>query len=277
MSVKIIADSCCDLNQSLKEQMNIQLAPLTIQLEGQVYRDDEKLDIDRFIADMKASPEAPKTACPSPKEFMDAYIGDESVFVVTLSSALSGTYKSAVLAKDMFVEEVGKKFIHVFDSFSASVGETLIALKISEMAKRGLEDSQIVEKVNEYIKEMKTFFMLDTLENLVKAGRISPLIAKVTSILNVKPIMAGEEGTIKVHEKVIGAKRAFRRFVDAIGEEGTNLEDKILGIAHCNCLEKALEFKNEVLKRYKFKEIVIVKTAGISSVYANEGGIIIAF
>ncbi|MDF2674780.1 MAG: DegV family protein [Clostridiales bacterium] len=277
MSVKIVADSCCDLTQSLLEQMNIQLAPLTIQLEGQVYRDDENLDIDRFIADMKASPESPKTACPSPKEFMDAYIGDESVFVVTLSSALSGTYKSAVLAKDMFMEEVGKKFIHVFDSFSASVGETLIALKISEVAKWGLEDSQIVEKVNEYIKGMKTFFMLDTLENLVKAGRISPLIAKVTSILNVKPIMAGDEGTIKVQEKVIGSKRAFRRFVDVIGEEGTNLEDRTLGIAHCNCLEKALEFKNEVLKRYNFKEIVIVKTAGISSVYANEGGLIIAF
>jgi fatty acid-binding protein DegV len=116
------------------------------------------------------------------------------------------------------------------------------------------------------------------LENLVKAGRISPLVAKVTSILNVRPIMVGtEEGTIRVHEKVIGAKKAFRRFVEVIGEEGTNLEDRILGIAHCNCLEKAVEFKNEVLKRYKFKDVVIVKTAGISSVYANEGGLIIAF
>jgi DegV family protein with EDD domain len=120
--------------------------------------------------------------------------------------------------------------------------------------------------------------MLETLENLVKAGRISPLVAKVTSILNVRPIMAGtEEGTIKVHEKVIGSKKAFRRFAELIGEEGINLEDRILGIAHCNCLEKAVEFKNEVLKRYNFKDIIIVKTAGISSVYANEGGLIIAF
>jgi DegV family protein with EDD domain len=278
MPVKIVADSCCDLNQSLIEQMNIKIASLTIQLEGQVYRDDEHLDIDQFIVNMKASSEAPKTACPSPKEFMDAYEGEESVFVVTLSSALSGTYKSAILAKDMFLEEAHKKFIHVFDSFSASVGETLISLKISEMAKKGLEDSQIVEKVNEYINGMKTFFMLETLENLVKAGRISPLIAKVTSILNVKPIMAGtEEGSIKVHEKVIGGKRAFKRFVEVIGEEEANLEDRVLGIAHCNCLEKAIEFKNEVLKRYNFKDIIIVKTAGISTVYANEGGLIIAF
>jgi DegV family protein with EDD domain len=151
-------------------------------------------------------------------------------------------------------------------------------MKISEFIKKGLEETQIVEKVNEYINGMRTFFMLETLENLVKAGRISPLVAKVTSILNVRPIMAGtEEGTIKVQEKVIGAKKAFRRFVELIGEEGTNLEDRILGIAHCNCLEKAVEFKNEVLKRYNFKDIIIVKTAGISSVYANEGGLIIAF
>lgn len=278
MAVKIVADSCCDLNDNLKAQMNIKIAPLTIELEGKVYKDDEYFDSDQFVADMRRSAEAPKTACPSPKEFMDAYEGEESVFVVTLSSALSGTYKSAVLAKEIFLEEAPKKFIHIFDSLSASVGETLVSLKISELAKKGLADSQIVEKVNEYIRGMKTFFMLETLENLVKAGRIGPLIAKVTSILNVRPIMVGtEEGTIKIHEKVIGAKRAIKRFVEVIGEEGTNIENKVLGIAYCNCLEKAIEFKNEVLKRYNFKDVIIVKTAGVSSSYANEGGIIVAF
>lgn len=278
MAIKIVADSCCDLNEDLKEEMNIKIAPLTIELMGKVYRDDEHFDAEQFVSEMRKSPEAPKTACPSPKEFMDAYAGEESVFVVTLSSALSGTYKSALLAKDLFLEEAPKKFIHVFDSLSASIGETLVSLKISELGKKGINDSQIVERVNEYIKGMKTFFMLETLENLVKAGRISPLIAKVTSILNVRPIMAGTpEGTIKVHEKVIGAKRALKRFIEVIGEEGVNIENRVLGIAHCNCLERAIEFKNEILKRYKFKDIIIVKTAGVSSSYANEGGIIVAF
>jgi DegV family protein with EDD domain len=136
MSMKIVADSCCDLNEELKESMNISIAPLTIELEGQAFRDDEDLDIDNFIISMRRSPEMPKTACPSPKEFINEYEGEESVFVVTLSSALSGTYKSAVLAKDLFVEEMGKKFIHVSDSFSASVGETLICIKISELIKK---------------------------------------------------------------------------------------------------------------------------------------------
>lgn len=278
MPIKIVADSCCDLNDELIKELNLALVPLTIQMDEKIYRDDKELDIDNFIKEMKSSKEAIKTACPSPQEFIEQYKGEESVFVVTLSAALSGTYRSAVLAKEMFMEEIGNKFIHVFDSKSASVGETLISMKISEFAKKGYEDINIVEKVNEYIKGMKTFFVLESLDNLVKAGRISPIIAKVTSVLSVKPIMEGtDEGTIKVHEKVVGTKRAFKRFVEIIGEQGINLEERILGIAHCNCIEKAIEFKNEVLKRYNFKDIVIVNTRGISSVYANEGGLIIAF
>ncbi|WHH60598.1 DegV family protein [Petroclostridium sp. X23] len=275
--MKIVADSCCDLNEDIKKEVNIAIAPLTIQLEGMTYRDDQYLDIDRFIKKMRNSKELPKTACPSPQEFIEQYKGEESVFVVTLSSALSGTYKSAMLAKEMFLEDIGNKFIHIFDSLSASVGETLISLKIDEFIKKGHGEPEIVEKVNKYIQDMKTFFMLETLESLVKAGRIHPLVAKVSTVLNIKPIMTTAEGSIKLHEKVIGAKKAFRRFVEVVGEQGVHLEDKVLGIAHCNCLDKALAFKEEVLKRYKFKDIIIVKTAGISTVYANEGGLIVVF
>lgn len=276
--MQIIADSCCDLNREIKKETNITIVPLTIQINDKVYKDNENLDIKEFLDMMKNSSEAPKTACPSPQDFIDQFKQEGSIFVVTLSSALSGTYKSAVLAKEMFLEDVGNKFIHVFDSLSASVGETLVSLKISELIKKGYEETHIVDKVNSYIEEMKTFFMLKSLDNLVKAGRINPLTAKISSILSIKPIMAGtKEGTIKLHEKVRGAKKAFRRLVEIIGEQGIQLEERILGIAHCNCLEKALEFKEEVSKRYQFKDIVIVDTAGISTVYANEGGIIIAF
>ena len=278
MSIKIVVDSCCDLNDQIRKSVNISIAPLTIQLKGKTYRDDESLDKVAFLKEMHSSKEIPKTACPSPQEFIDQYKGEEDIFVVTLSSALSGTYKSAVLAKEIFLEQIGKKFIHVFDSFSASIGETLISLKIHEFIKKGHAKTEIVVKVNQYIKEMKTFFILESLDNLVKAGRINPLVAKVSTILNIRPIMAAtDEGTIRLHEKVVGAKKAFKRFVELIGEQSIHLEDKVLGIAHCNCLDKALKFKEEVLKRYKFKDIVIVETAGISTVYANEGGLIIAF
>ncbi|NLI61212.1 MAG: DegV family protein [Clostridiales bacterium] len=278
MFMRIVADSCCDVSPKIQERTKIKLVPVTIQIGDKGYRDDSNLDIDSLMEDMKQSPEAPKTACPSPQDFIDQYKGEEkSVFVVTVSSKLSGTYKSAVLAKDIFLEEIEKKFIYVFDSLSASIGETLVSLKISDLINKGLKENEIVEKVNTYISEMKTFLTVKNLDNLAKSGRISHIVAKVSSIMSVNPIMGSKDGDIVVQEKVLGARRLLKRLVDIIGEQGHNLEDKILGIAHCNCLEKALAFKEEVLKRYNFKEIVIVRTAGASSVYANQGGLVIAF
>jgi len=278
MAVKIVADSCCDLNEKLKEMLVVKHVPLTIQIDGEEYIDDASLNTNELIRKMKESENSPKTSCPPPNDFMKAYEGEDSVFVVTLSSALSGSYNSAVLAKNMVLEEVSNKFIHVFDSFSASVGETLISMKIFELAKKNYDNLQIVEKVNEYIKEMKTLFVLESLENLVKAGRLSKVKGKIASMLSIKPIMGStDEGNIKMVESIRGSKKALRRLVEVVGEQGEKLESKILGISHCNCLEKAIEFKEEIEKRYNFKDIIIVETAGISTVYANDGGIIIAF
>ena len=278
MNIKIVADSSCDLTQEMKDQMNIELVPLTLRLGDKEYIDDVNLDVEGYVRDMAKCSTSPKTSCPSPNDFVRSYRGDESVFVVTLSSKLSGTYNSAVLAKDLYAEEVGQKFIHVFDSLSATIAETLISLKIHELAKKNLQESEIVEKVTAYIKEMKTFFLLESLEHLAKAGRLNPLVAKVATLLSIKPIMSDDgNGNIKLYEKVNGYKRAFKRLVEVIEEEGTKLEDKVLGIAHCNCLDRALQFKEEVLKRYNFKDIVIVKMAGLSSTYADDGGLVIAF
>jgi DegV family protein with EDD domain len=277
MAIKIIADSSCDLNDDMKKQMNVKIAPLILQLGEKSYVDDDNLDVKQYIKDMAACEISPKTACPSPHDYMKRFEGSESVFVVTLSNLLSGSYNSAVLAKDMFLEEVGNKFIHVFDTLSASAGEVVVALKINDLGKLNLSETEIVEKVTKFIKEMKTFFLLESLEHLAKAGRLNPIVAKVASMLSIKPIMCGDEGSIKLFEKVRGYKKAFNRLIDIIGEEGKNFEEKVLGIAHCNCLDRALEFKEEVSKRYNFKDIVIVETRGLSSTYADDGGIVIAF
>jgi DegV family protein with EDD domain len=277
MPIKIVADSSCDLTNEMKKEMNVDIAPLILQLGDKSFVDDESLNVNQYIKEMAASEIAPKTACPSPDDYMKRYEGPESVFVVTLSNFLSGSYNSAVLAKDMFLEEIGNKFIHVFDSLSASAGEVVVAMKINELAKLNVSETEIVEKVTKYIKEMKTFFLLESLEHLAKAGRLNPIVAKVASMLSIKPIMCGDEGNIKLYEKVRGYKKAFNRLVDVIGEEGKNFEDKVLGIAHCNCLERAIELKDAVSKKYKFKNIVIVDTKGLSSTYADDGGIVIAF
>lgn len=278
MNYKIVSDSSCDLNEELKEKMSIERVPLTIYLGEEEYTDDESLDVKALMEKVKASVHVAKSACPSPGAFLEAYKGAENVFVVTMTARLSNTYSSAVMAKNMLLEEMKDAFVHVFDSKGSSIRETLICMKIDEFAKANMKANEIVEKVEDYIEEMKYFFVLGSLDTLIKNGRISKFKGAIASALKIKPILkASEEGEIEVVEKARGSNKAFKRLLELIGENGEMFEEKILGIGHCNCLEKAEKFKEEVKKLYNFKDIVIVETGGLSSVYTNEGGLLVSF
>ena len=274
----IVADSSCDLNKDLEKRLDIRLVPFSIEVEDKKFTDDKDLEVNNLIRAMNKSPNPVKTSCPSPGDFAVEYLDMDSVFAVTISSKLSGTYNSAFLARDMILEKNPEKFIHVFDSKSASVGETLVAIKIQEMIEQNLKNLDIVEKVEKYIGEMKTFFILESLDNLIKNGRISKTKGLVANILNLKPIMGDDgDGNIQLVENNRGSKKAFKRLVEIIGETGERLEEKTLGIAHANALEKAENLKDEIEKLYNFKEIFIVKAGGLSTAYASDGGIILAF
>ncbi|MTI66218.1 MAG: DegV family protein [Firmicutes bacterium] len=273
MSINIIADSGCDLNNEIRKKLNLSIVPLTIELNNSEFLDDSNLNMKKFLNFMKKSPTAPKTASPSPIKFINNFSKSDTNLVVTLSSKISSTYNNAILAKDS-----DNSSVHVFDSLSASVGETLVCLKINELYNKNMTTPNIVKKVNDYINEMETFFLLDSLDNLIKSGRVNKIKGKLASILSIRPIMgATEEGTIKLIEKARGKKKSFKRLIDLIGEKGDNLEEKILGIAHCNCLDKAKKLKEEAIRNYNFKDVIIVKMGGVISSYANENGILIAF
>lgn len=278
MSYKIVADSSCDLNEELWGKLNISLVPFKIDIEKESFIDDASIDIERLIQSMKKSPNPVKTSCPSPGDFVKEYEKNDDIFAVTISSKLSGTYNSAILAKEMSKEKTPDKFIHVFDSKSASVGETLVAMKIQELIDEKVGNLEIVKKVENYIDEMKTFFILESLDNLIKNGRISKTKGIIANVLNLKPIMGDDgDGNIELVENNRGTRKAFKRLVELIGETGEKFEEKILGIAHVNALERAENLKKEIEKTYNFKDIVLVKTAGLSTAYANDGGIILVF
>jgi len=278
MGFKIIVDSCCDLTEDLRKRFNILTASLSIDVEEKHFVDDEDLDREELLDAMRNSSDAPKTASPGPGPFLDLYRKYDNIFVVTLSKELSATYQNAVLAKDLLMEETEDKLVKVFNSFSASAGETMIACKLGELVESGLNREEIIEKAVKYVDEMQTLFVLDSLDNLIKAGRMGKLKGKIASFFNIKPVLgATPEGTITLVDKARGSKRAVRKLIDKIGEKGENLEEKVLGIAHCNALEKAELIKEKSAEKYNFREIIIVETAGISTVYANEGGIVLAF
>ena len=138
--------------------------------------------------------------------------------------------------------------------------------------------NEIIEATNKYISKLKTLFILDSLDNLVKNGRISGVKAKVASLLHIVPIMGDNgNGEIELVEQVRGNKKAFNRLVEIIGEFNIDFENTILGITHSNAKEKAENLKKELLNRYKFKDILIFKAGGLSTVYADDGGIVVAF
>ena len=169
-----------------------------------------------------------------------------------------------------------EKQIHVFNSRSASVGETLIALKIRECEEEGMRFEEVVQTVENYIEEQHTYFVLENLETLRKNGRLTGIKAMVASALNIKPVMgATPQGTICQLGQARGIKRALTKMVEQIAKECIDSKKKILGIAHCNCPERAEEVKQMLLEKLDVKASFIVDTAGISTMYANDGGIIV--
>ena len=273
---KIIIDSCGELSKEMQEDGHFENVPLTLQIGDTEIVDDKSFDQADFLKKVAESEEGPKSACPSPDAYMQAMDCEaEHIYVITLSSQLSGSYNSACLAKDLFLEDNEDKKICVIDSKSASIGESLIGLHIAACEEAGMDFETVVENVEKYIEEQHTFFVLESLETLRKAGRLSNLKAKLASTLNIKPIMGStEEGSIQQLAQARGMNKALDRMIQSMMEVTQNCENRILAISHCNCKERALQLKEKIEKVASFKDIFIVDTAGVSSMYANDGGII---
>lgn len=230
-----------------------------------------------FLAKVAASPNSPKSSCPSPEAYREAYdCGADHVYAVTLSAELSGSYNSAMLGKNLYLEEHPDAEVYVFNSRSASIGETLIGLKIRECEEAGMSFKEVVETVEAYIAGQDTWFVLENLETLRKNGRLSTVKALVASALKIRPVMGStDEGTIVQLDQARGTNRALVKMVDAIVEKVENPEEKILAISHCNCYDRAVMVKDALQKKRKFKDVIILDTAGVSSMYANDGGVIV--
>lgn len=279
MKYKIVADSCCDISKDYEVYGKVDLIPLTLQLEDKEYVDDETFNQIEFINHVSTAKDCAKSACPSPERFMKAYEGDyDCVFVVTLSGNLSGCYNSAMTGLNMYREEHDDdKKIYIFDSCSASCGEGNIAEYIYQLAESGATYEEIVEKTEKYKNDMKTYFVIETLEPLRKNGRLSNLKALVATVLNIKPVMsATDEGVIIQLDQARGMERAIKKMIEYIVQNTKEIEKKILCISNVNCYERAMWVKEEIIKIAKFKSIVITDTAGVATLYANDGGIIIS-
>ena len=277
MDYKIIVDSACDMTPQLAERLGVTSVPLTVRLGEKEFTDDDNLDLPGFMAEMMSCTEKISSASPPPFSFMEAIENAGRSFVVTISSKLSGTFESAVLGKSL-AEENGEADTHVFDSKSASAGEVLVAIKIREMLSIGASKEQIIKSINSFIDDMKTYFVLERYDNLIKNGRLNKVTGMIINAINVKLIMGSDgNGVIKLFSKPRGTQQMIEKLMTYIKEKGKATSGETVVISHCNNLPLVKQITDAIKKQFDFKEIVVVPTRGTISVYADNKGIVMAF
>lgn len=273
INTKIIVDSMCELNETLKAKFNAIIVPATLIFDNKEYIDDDSITCEEVIKNMKLSNKV-TTSCPSPQKYIEAFKDVNAGYCVTISDKLSGSYNSANTALNILTNNN----IYIFNSNSASAGEVLIAKKIYESLEEGLNKLEIIRKVENFIKEMKTIFALDNVTHFVKSGRLSNITGKIISTLGIRPIMESNgNGSPKLISHARGEKNLINKILNEIKKSKRKTVNETLIITHC--LNENLAFNlSELAKNiFKFKEIIILPTKGVTSLFAGEKGICIAF
>ncbi|MEN6391807.1 MAG: DegV family protein [Syntrophomonas sp.] len=279
MGVKIATDTSCDLPDEELRRYNIELIPLRITFDdGQTFLDRIEISPSAFVEKMVKSKCLPKTAAPDPDAFASCFQKglkvEGQVLFMSLSSGLSSTYQTAVLASNM----LGSHSICIFDTLAASLGTGIAAIKAARLAALGMNVHAIVEKLSVIRKTRQLFFTLDTLENVVKGGRLSPIQGMAGNVLNIKPILkVNDRGVPDIVGKVRGRNKAIRRLVDIIGEvPGLNPGEKMIGVSHVACPEDAARLAMYIEERYRPAEPVIIgEMAATIGIYAGVGGLMV--
>ncbi len=276
---KVIADSSNEVDQKFLEDYPTDIVPFKLYIDDEELIDDESLDIDDFVNRMVHSSKLPRTACPSPNDFIELFKkNQDEMYVVTISSKLSGTYNSAKLAKQIYeTENPNAPFIHIFDSKGASASESLVTKFVHECKKMQMSSEQLVEKVEGYINDMNIYFISESLDNLIKNGRISKWKGIIASKLKIIPIMGAEDGEIKLVEKVRNVNKAYNRLIEIMMEQIQPSGKKVVAISHVGNPERANQIQEAMLGIPGIEEVLNLKCAGLSSLYADYKGVVVAF
>lgn len=276
MKYKIVGDSCCDLTEEELKKEYFFSVPLTLTVGGVDVIDDETFDQKKFIKMVADCAECPRSSCPSPEAYMLNFDDAEDIYVVTLSSKLSGSYNSAVLAKQIYLEEHPDVNIHVFDSKSAAAGQHLICGKIEECVLAGMEFDEVIKAVDEFMSKQQIIFVLEDLETLRKNGRLSKLKSLVANVLNIKPVLCGVDGEIQQIDQARGMNKALNKLLWHIEKNGYDNTRKV-ELTQCDSRERCMNVRKILMDKFGFKDVEILDAGGVSTMYENRGGVIVSF
>lgn len=275
--IKIVFDSGCDLNSVIHEcGYDYARVPLTLNIDDKSFKDKD-LNIEEYLSVMEASDKPAKSAAPSPESYMDAFAEADEIYCVTISSSLSGSYNSAVVAKDLFLEKFPDKKVYIIDSRLATAGQTAIVCKLIEQLNLGLRCDDLIKSMNSIVDTSLCYFILDSFQNLTKNGRMSPMISKIASVMNIKPVCKGENHEISLVFKPRGTKRAYQKLVETVATSKNLDANSTIYITHIQSLEAAKSIKNMLHSKIKVKDIIINDCSGLCATYAERFGLVIGF
>ncbi|HYE83542.1 MAG TPA: DegV family protein [Clostridia bacterium] len=273
--IKLVTDSSADMPKELIEKHGISVVPLTIHIDGKDYLEGVDLQPQEFALKMLSSKELPKTSQPSPQTFADLFkaLSDKGhILCLTISSGLSGTYQSACIGRDM-----SGAYVTVFDTLAGSLAHGLQLIEAAKLIEQGFSIDKIIEFLKDYCKRSNILILLNTLENIVKGGRLSKFQGSVAKLLDIKVILHNVEGKVEILEKVRGRKKFLSRAIEIIGEKKKDFRDTVFAITHIDNLEDARFLRDEIMKRYKPKDVIINYMGATMGTYAGKGGMIVSF
>lgn len=275
--IKLVTDGSCDLSEEVLKKFDISVVNLGVSFGEEHYTAGEDLNNKEFYAKMKESKELPKTFCPSPERFSKEFECEEDkIIVLTLSSKLSGTYNSALLARDLYLSENEQKDIRIIDSETGCIGAELLLIKASKMIEEGKDIDEIVETIEGLRQQIQFYGTLETLENAIKGGRINPLAGKIIGALNFKAIVQITEGLVKPIDKARGESNSIKKVANYITSNVEGTDGKILCLVHANCPEKADKLRSIIEKTHKFDEVYISEVGPVMGTYTAQGAVLAA-
>lgn len=278
-NIRIIIEGSTDFPKNLLDEMGVKVVGINVAFGEQNYIGGVEIDEETFYKRMKEEKYLPKTSSPSPDRFIELFDCEEDeILIITLTSKLSSTYSSAVLAKNMYLEnhpETNKK-IEVIDSLSGSIGVGLMVYKAYQLAKQGKSLDEVVYYIEDIKKDIVFYGALDTLENAIKGGRVNPIAGKLINALNFKVIIEISEGLVKPVDKARGEGNSMKKLFERVKENVHDVETKTLVIGHSNCEDKANKIAKHIEDNYEFEKIIVSSIGPVMGTYTSEGAILIA-
>ncbi|TFJ92069.1 DegV family protein [Lentibacillus salicampi] len=281
MHIQLMTDGGADVPKRLHDALDIKVVPLYLHFGNEEYKAGVTIDLETFYQKMAEADELPRSSAPNPNDFYEAYKQvdpEKPIIMLSLSKGLSVTYDNAVLGKNMLLEEEPDRKIEVINSKTASCGLALLLHEAKTKMDENYTYESLVDHLYERIDQTNSLFVLKTLENLIRGGRLDRVKGTIAKTLNIKPLMRGsDEGTIEVTEKVRGNKKSLRRFVEQIGEYSRNFENKVITMTHCNAENRAKKVLASIRDKYPFKDAYLTDMGPLIANYAGEGGLVISF